>query len=377
MTDFINRVGRVHLALLAVVLAAFAFVATTPDLARADDDTGKTEPAPEKEPGGEEAPALEEEAPELPWVTDWAAAKAQAAKEGKDLLINFTGSDWCVYCIRLDKEVFAQADFIAKAPDEFVFVYFDTPRKPEAQAKVDDPELVKQLFNEYGCQGYPSVLVTFADGTPYGRTGYQAGGPEAYLKNLSEIKAGSKHVKALLAEGGRNDIEVVKNALDVLQKQNLLGHKAYEWVLPHVEKLAAEKDPDGTHGLAKLVEAEKERRAIAAEEAEFKQFLSKFQGSAPDWNEVADYLLGMKHGKSNLYVRVAMPTIQQLMQIGELERAGKLIDRLGELPLFSEHPRAKADLQAMRDKHAEAVKAAAEPEEDDADEPDEGEDEIK
>ncbi|MDA0767040.1 MAG: thioredoxin family protein [Verrucomicrobia bacterium] len=37
------------------------------------------------------------------WGTDWDAAKAQAKKENKPILINFTGTDWCGWCIRLEK----------------------------------------------------------------------------------------------------------------------------------------------------------------------------------------------------------------------------------------------------------------------------------
>ncbi|MCK5682332.1 thioredoxin family protein, partial [bacterium] len=35
------------------------------------------------------------------WQTDFAAAKAQAQKENKLLLIDFTGSDWCGWCKKL------------------------------------------------------------------------------------------------------------------------------------------------------------------------------------------------------------------------------------------------------------------------------------
>ncbi len=44
---------------------------------------------------------------EAVWLTDYAKAKAQAAAEKKPLLLDFTGSDWCTWCIKLDKDVFA------------------------------------------------------------------------------------------------------------------------------------------------------------------------------------------------------------------------------------------------------------------------------
>ena len=73
------------------------------------------------------------------WTDNFAEAKATAAKEKKDLLLNFTGSDWCGWCIRLDKEVFSQPDYVKAAPEMFVHVKVDSPRKykltPEVNAQ--------------------------------------------------------------------------------------------------------------------------------------------------------------------------------------------------------------------------------------------------
>ena len=56
------------------------------------------------------------------WMTDFEAAKEKAKKEGKDLLIDFTGSDWCGWCIKLSKEVFEQEAFKKEAPQSFILV---------------------------------------------------------------------------------------------------------------------------------------------------------------------------------------------------------------------------------------------------------------
>lgn len=121
-----------------------------------------------------------------PWLTDWAAAKAQATKEGKHLLVNFSGSDWCAWCIRLDREVFSQEAFLAKAREKFVLVLLDFPQDASHQA----PELKKQneaLQDQFAIEGFPSVFLVKADGTPFARTGYRDGGPEAYLAHLDEL----------------------------------------------------------------------------------------------------------------------------------------------------------------------------------------------
>jgi len=82
--------------------------------------------------------ALLSQAGEL-WTENAKEAMAQAAKEKKDLLIDFTGSDWCGVCVMLDKEVFSQPAFADEAPKHFVLLKLDFPR-----AKPQSPELQKQ-----------------------------------------------------------------------------------------------------------------------------------------------------------------------------------------------------------------------------------------
>ena len=122
------------------------------------------------------------------WSSDFEAAKKQAAETKKDLLIDFTGSDWCGWCIKLNKEVFSQDPFKAGVKDKFVLVELDYPQdksKLSAATLKQNEELAKI----YPISGYPTILLTDADGKPYATTGYEAGGPEAYVKHLDELRA--------------------------------------------------------------------------------------------------------------------------------------------------------------------------------------------
>jgi protein disulfide-isomerase len=128
------------------------------------------------------------------WETDFDKASAAAKKSGKYMLLDFSGSDWCGWCIKLDKEVFSQDAFKTYADKSLVPVVLDFPRKTE-----QSEELKKQneaLMKKYGIRGFPTVLVLSPEGELVGRTGYQKGGPEAYVKHLSEMidkyKAGQK-----------------------------------------------------------------------------------------------------------------------------------------------------------------------------------------
>jgi uncharacterized protein YyaL (SSP411 family) len=121
------------------------------------------------------------------WTEDFEAAKAQAKAEGKDLLIDFTGSDWCGWCVRLTKEVFSQEDFKSYADERFVLVKLDYPsKKPQSDEIKAQNEKLKAAF---GIQGFPTIILADADGKGYAKTGYKAGGPKAYNKHLEEMAA--------------------------------------------------------------------------------------------------------------------------------------------------------------------------------------------
>jgi thiol-disulfide isomerase/thioredoxin len=102
--------------------------------------------------------------------------------------VDFTGSDWCGWCIKLDKEVFSQQPFLDYAHQEFVLVALDYPHGEEAKAAVPNPERNKALSNQYKIRGFPTILLMTPDGEVYAQTGYQAGGPEKYVEHLKELK---------------------------------------------------------------------------------------------------------------------------------------------------------------------------------------------
>jgi thioredoxin-related protein len=125
------------------------------------------------------------------WMVDYDAALEEAKQEGKDLLVDFSGSDWCGWCIKLDKEVFSHEAFQAEATNTFVLVMLDFPRKPENKAKISEALQKRngELKTELGIRGFPSVLLMGSDGKPYARTGYQRGGVDSYLEHLNTLRA--------------------------------------------------------------------------------------------------------------------------------------------------------------------------------------------
>ena len=123
------------------------------------------------------------------WTTNYAQAQKDAAKAGKSLLMDFSGSDWCGWCIKLDEEVFAHDVFKEAVTKDFVPVLLDYP-KDKSKIPADVQAQNKRLMDKYAIafKGYPTVILADAKGRPYATTGYQAGGPEAYLKHLAELR---------------------------------------------------------------------------------------------------------------------------------------------------------------------------------------------
>lgn len=119
------------------------------------------------------------------WDEDYDKALERAAKEGKYVLVDFSGSDWCGWCIKLDQEVFSKQAFKDYAKENLVLVLLDFPRQKSQSKSVQERN--QALMRKYGVRGFPTVLVLNPKGEVAGRTGYKPGGPEAYVKHLKEI----------------------------------------------------------------------------------------------------------------------------------------------------------------------------------------------
>ena len=119
------------------------------------------------------------------WKTDFKAALAEAGSQNKHVLVNFTGSDWCGWCIKLDKEVFSQEAFQQFAEDKLLLVKVDFPRKKQQSADLTAQN--EALLKKYGVRGFPTILLLSPQGDLVGKTGYKAGGAKAYVAHIQEI----------------------------------------------------------------------------------------------------------------------------------------------------------------------------------------------
>jgi protein disulfide-isomerase len=126
------------------------------------------------------------QAQELKWYTDVKEAITVSNKENKPMLMFFTGSDWCGWCIRLQNEVLKTPEFTKWASQNVILVELDYPTKTQQTAEIKAQN--NELQQAFGIQGFPTIYFTSAESKDgkvnfkgLGKTGYVAGGPSAWL----------------------------------------------------------------------------------------------------------------------------------------------------------------------------------------------------
>ena len=134
----------------------------------------------------------EENVIENEWYTDVNQAINLSLQTKKPLFFFFTGSDWCGWCKRLQKEVFFLPEFKKWANENVVLVELDFPRRtqiPETTLKQN-----RELAQMFGVRGYPTVWFVSANiegekvnFNQLGSQGYMAGGPSTWIKGANKI----------------------------------------------------------------------------------------------------------------------------------------------------------------------------------------------
>lgn len=127
---------------------------------------------------------------ETKWLTDFDEAAKLSQKKNKPILANFTGSDWCGYCIRLDKAVFNTSEFKKWAKKNVILLKLDFPRKTKLSAKLQKQNYALQ--QAFGVRGFPTIwLFEVGEGkdpkkelNPLGKTGYVKGDAKKWIKTI-------------------------------------------------------------------------------------------------------------------------------------------------------------------------------------------------
>jgi thioredoxin-related protein len=114
------------------------------------------------------------------WEIDFEKAKIQAKKQNKHILLYFTGSDWCGYCVQLHKNVLSKKDFQEYAKETFVLVKIDFPRRKKLEEKTQKQN--EELAKKYKINAVPIIIILDSNANQVGVIGYKRGGTDAYIK---------------------------------------------------------------------------------------------------------------------------------------------------------------------------------------------------
>jgi len=121
------------------------------------------------------------------WLTDLPKALERAKADKKMVLLDFTGSDWCGWCIRFHKEVLSTSDFKDYATKNVVLVELDYPNHKKLAAELTKANAA--LKEKFKIEGFPTFVVLNSQGREVGRqVGYLAGGPKAFIAKLENFK---------------------------------------------------------------------------------------------------------------------------------------------------------------------------------------------
>ncbi len=123
------------------------------------------------------------------WHNDLVTAQEQAQIKGHNILLVFSGSDWCAPCIKLDKEVWSTEEFQELAEGHFVMLKADFPRKKQNKLSDTQQQKNNQLAEKYNQQGnFPLVVLLDQQGSVLGITGYKRVSPQEYFHHLTSFE---------------------------------------------------------------------------------------------------------------------------------------------------------------------------------------------
>lgn len=246
------------------------------------------------------APAMAE----TEWMTDLPAAQQRAAAENKLVLVDFTGSDWCGWCVRLHKDVFETEGFETYVADKFVMMEVDVPQNPNFDKELRARN--EELCSRYGIDGFPTLMVMTPEGVVTG--GFVGGRPD--LPAVEQpLEAARANAEAYAAAQKLEGVEKAKALFAVYQAlpEELQPTSAA------IQKEIMALDPEDSTGMKEIIATREQKTAMMAElneahgePAAMMTILEKY---------LAEALPGNRGGILNIKARVMLTTADNLEDI--------------------------------------------------------------
>ena len=190
------------------------------------------------------------------WISDFDAAKAKAAQENKAILADFTGSDWCGWCIRLRQSVLDTPAFEAYAKDKFVLAEIDVPQAP----KLSPEQMQKNrlLCERYNIQGFPTILVMDAEGRVMG--GF-SGGKTSLQDVQAPLDKGLENIRLAQQAATQQGDEKLQTLVKIYNNipPALKGNAAY------IRDAILALDPANAGGIKTTLRAEQQKEQFKKE----------------------------------------------------------------------------------------------------------------
>ncbi len=286
------------------------------------------------------------------WMTDFEAAKKKAAEEKKDILVDFTGSDWCHWCIKLKEEVFDKEEFTKGVADKYVLLELDYPNDKSKQSE----ELQKQnkeLQQRFAIKGFPTILILDDQGRPFASTGYAQGGPTPYLANLEKMR--QQRVQ-------RDDQFAAAKGLEGLEKAETL-HKGLSGIpvnlhqnfYPDTVAEIIKLDPENKTGYATVVAKQKMEQSYTE---------ALYGGKMEEALKIADKFIETNKLTGESLQEVLAMKMDPLLRSGRFEDSEKILSQIIEADAETELGKFatgfKPRLAEMKKRAAESKKAPKE-----------------
>ncbi|SFF35803.1 Thioredoxin-like [Flavobacterium xueshanense] len=123
------------------------------------------------------------------WKTNFEEAKAQSISENKNILLVFSGSDWCAPCIKLENTIWKSEDFKKESEQKWVIFKADFPKKKANLLSAELTVSNKKLADQYNKSGnFPLVLLLDKTGSVLGITGYKNITPQEYIQIIHSFE---------------------------------------------------------------------------------------------------------------------------------------------------------------------------------------------
>lgn len=259
------------------------------------------------------------------WTMDFAAAKATATESDKDLLLEFTGSDWCPPCQRLNRDVFSKEAFLTAAPEHFVLVKLDFPQDKSGLTEEIQEQNAK-LAEQYGVEGFPTIMLSDAKGRPYASTGFREGGPEDYVAHLESLRENrTRRDEAFASAEQAEGVEKAKALVAALNTMDLQPAAIDEFYGDVVESIKA-SDPDDETGFTKQ-SAARQRVAEFQEEIQVLAAAGNFDAILL----AIDDVLKTEGLEPEVQQEITLTRALLFAEIGRFDEAIQVVDEAGKI----------------------------------------------